>query len=708
MKQSEQIAVDRLDLSESANKQLDIDSAPRVHELPGAGEAAQANEVAPPCTGSLKDRIKESAISYRLRNRNFYLMLLIDAAIFAAVHIFSYIVRFEFKLNPLRIEQILLLLPYLVPLKIVIFCSNGLYRGMYRYTGLVDSWKLARATLLSTFLLVASILYFNRFEGFSRGVFIIDGALTFILAGAFRIGIRMYYANKTGVNVSDYFIHSRKGYAKEGWKRALIIGAGNAGEQILREIFSNPQHKFHVVGFMDDDRAKIGSSLHGLPIFNKIDQLPKIIRNYAIEQVLIAIPSGNGARIRQIAEICEQFYVECQTLPSLAEILDRRVTVSDFRPLNYQDLLRRPPVNLDLDGISDYLLGKVVLVTGCGGSIGSELCRQIMRFQPQKLILIDASEENLFNIQTELLYDFKFKEYHSILARVQNQTLINNVFRRYRPNVVFHAAAYKHVPIMEMNPWEAFFNNIMASWAVMEASNKFCAERFVLVSTDKAVRPANVMGASKRVAELLLKSHQGNKTRFMAVRFGNVLGSSGSVVPLFQKQIRNGGPITVTHPEITRYFMTISEAVKLILQAGSMGKGGEIFVLKMGTSVKIVDMARDLIRLSGKEPEKDIQIIFTGLRPGEKLYEELINDMEEIDKTVHNKIMLLKCKGQINDFKNNRELKEWLNQQLSELKDLGLRMDAEGIKAKLKQIVCEYTPQTTECVLGERSTQIRK
>ena len=289
------------------------------------------------------------------------------------------------------------------------------------------------------------------------------------------------------------------------------------------------------------------------------------------------------------------------------------------------------------------------------------------------------------------------------LARVQNQNLIDNIFRKYQPDVVFHAAACKHVPIMETNPWEAFFNNIIASWAVMEASEKFGVRRFVLVSTDKAVRPTNVMGASKRVAELLMKSYQGKKTRFVAVRFGNVLGSSGSVVPLFQKQIKNGGPVTVTHPEVTRYFMTISEAVQLILQAGSMGTGGEIFVLKMGIPVKIADMAKDLIRLSGREPDNDIEIVYTGLRPGEKLYEELITAGEDVDRTGHDKIMVLKSNGIFNGFDNTTELREWLNHHLVELNNLGCKMDAEGIKAKLRQIVCDYTPQKTGCVLDKIS-----
>ena len=312
MEPSEQTTLYRVNLFESATKDLNVSSKPKVHELRGVAGSAQADKAKPPFLKSLKDRIKESAISYRLRNRNFYLMILIDALIFTVAHIFSYLIRFEFKLEPLRIEQILLLLPYLILLKLTVFFGNGLYRGMYRYTSLVDLWKLVRATFITTLLLIVSILYFNRFEGFSRGIFIIDGALTFILAGGFRIGIRMYHEHQAGVNVADYFLPSRKGFLKQGWKRVLIIGAGNAGEQILREIFNNPDHRILLVGFVDDDPTKKGSSMHGMPVFGNVDQLPKIIRKHAIEQVLIAIPSGKVAKIRQIVEICEKFDVEMQ------------------------------------------------------------------------------------------------------------------------------------------------------------------------------------------------------------------------------------------------------------------------------------------------------------------------------------------------------------------------------------------------------------
>jgi len=636
---------------------------------------------------------------YQFRNPHFYLMLLADAILLAVAHIGSYLLRFEFEPSPMRIEQIRLLLPYIVPFKLAVFYGFGLYWGMWRYAGIEDLWQLVRASLLTMLSLITFVLLTNRFEGFSRAVFLLDGFLTFLLAGGLRIGIRLFYAPKNSGIMADLFHLSRNATREQGWKRALIIGAGNAGEQILRQIFNNSPHQYHVVGFLDDNRAKQGRSVHGVPVLGPVVTLPHILQKQRIDEVLITIPSANSSQIRRIVESCKRCNVPNKILPTLSEIIDGKVTIRDLRNVDYEDLLGRPPVQLDMAEISDYLLDQVVLVTGCGGSIGSELCRKIVRFQPRNLILVDAGEENLFRIQMELHHELNYRNYYPILGRVQNQALIENVFRKFRPDVVFHAAAYKHVPMIEINPWEAVFNNILASLVAMEMSSKYKAQRFVLLSTDKAVRPTNVMGASKRVVELLLQSFDGDRTRFMAVRFGNVVGSSGSVIPLFERQIEHGGPVTVTHPEVTRYFMTISEASQLILQAGAMGKGGEIFILKMGTPVKILKMAEDLIRLSGKEPVKDIKIDFTGLREGEKLYEELITVGEDIVETGHEKIMVLQSDGNCNGFASPDQLQAWLSENLAELYKLALRMDSSAIKRKLQEIVPEYTPQDTRCVL---------
>ena len=474
--------------------------------------------------------------------------------------------------------------------------------------------------------------------------------------------------------------------------------AGDAGEKILREILDNYQLHYQLAGFVDDDSRKQGRSIHGVPILSSVEKLPMIVENEKIEEVLIAIPSASGEQMRRIVDICKLCGVFYKTLPGIGEIIDGHVSVKVLRDVKYDDLLGRPPVFLDIGSIRNYLDGRTVLVTGCGGSIGSELCRQVIKYQPHSLILVDASEANLFHIQMELQHELYYQKYTTILGHVQDRQLMTSVFQKFRPQVVFHAAAYKHVPMLERNPWEAVTNNIAGSQVVMELAVEYGVKRFVLVSTDKAVKPANVMGASKRVAELLLQSFQGNGTKFMAVRFGNVVGSSGSVIPLFRRQIEQGGPVTVTHPDVNRYFMTIPEAAQMIIQAGAMGEGGEVFILRMGTPVKILDMARDLIRLSGKEPDKDIKIVFTGLREGEKLYEELITVGEGIVPTKHEKIMVLRSDGFSNGLKSPAELHDWLNSELKQLYDLSLRHDSPAIKRKLQEIVPEYSPQETESI----------
>jgi FlaA1/EpsC-like NDP-sugar epimerase len=416
------------------------------------------------------------------------------------------------------------------------------------------------------------------------------------------------------------------------------------------------------------------------------------VERFSAHEVLIAMPSVTGERMREIVAICEKAGMRFKTLPSLTSLIDGNVTINDLRPVNFEDLLSRPPVVLDQEGIGRYLTDKVVAVTGAGGSIGSELCRQIIRFNPAALILIEGSEFNLYRMEMELRTERKFPHIFPAMGRVQDRTLMDRIFAHYRPQVVFHAAACKHVPMVELNPWEAVFNNVLGSHVVMDAAERYGVERCVFISTDKAVRPTNVMGASKRAVELLLQSRPQGKTRYMAVRFGNVVGSSGSAIPLFQSQIKAGGPVTVTHPEMTRYFMTIPEASQLVLQAGSLGEGGEIFVLEMGTPVKIADMARDLIRLSGREPDRDIKIVFTGLRPGEKLYEELITHGEGIVKTDHKKIMVLRRNGEVTHRAEVLDMLETLTQD-------ALAHDAARIKATLNRFIPEYVPSDACSVL---------
>ena len=644
--------------------------------------------------------IPRSGLANQLTNPNFYLILIADVLIFIAAHVASYLIRFEFELSGIIVEQIIVMLALIVPLKLFAFYCFGLYQGMWRYTSSQDIWHLLKVVVLTTGVIFGLVFLVNNFQGYSRGVFLLDGVLTFLLASGLRISIRTYIARRDDMR-SIALTTVKNGTGRQALvpMRTLIVGAGNAGAQIIRQIHHNSKQQYNVIGFLDDDKNKLGRSIYGRQILGKVNKLPALVKRHKIDLVLIAIPSAKISQLSRIVQSCERIDVKYRTLPSLNEIIDGNVSVNDFREINYQDLLRRPPTALDWENISDYLTDATVLVTGSGGSIGSELCRQILRFQPREMILVDASEENLFKIQTELHHERNFLRYQTILARVQNRTLMEKIFDKYRPTVVFHAAANKHVPIMEVNPWEAVYNNIRASLTAMELAVKYKTARFVLVSTDKAVHPANVMGASKRVTELLLQSFQGTDTRFMAVRFGNVIGSSGSAVPLFERQLKNGGPITVTHPEITRYFMTIPEAAQLILQAGSMGNGGEIFILDMGEPVRIADLAKEMVRLSGKEPDKDIEIVYTGLREGEKLYEELKMKGEDALPTAHSKIMMLKTNGSICGFQDRNDLRLWLYSKIDELNGTALKMDSVAIKRKLKEIVSEYSPQETTCVL---------
>jgi FlaA1/EpsC-like NDP-sugar epimerase len=630
----------------------------------------------------------------QLKNPHFYLMISSDAFLFVVAHLSAYLIRFEFALNQTEVWQYTIVLPWLIPLKIAVFFLFGLYRGMWRYTSIRDFWRLTQACFVAMLMAMAAVLFVYRFESFSRAVFLLDGGFTFLLAGGLRMAIRSYFASQERMNLgySSYVVPKHR-------KKVLIIGAGAAGEKILREIFDNYRLNFDVVGFIDDDPHKSGRSIHGVPVLGSVEGLSTVVENENIQEVLIAIPSASGEQMRRIVDICKNCGIDYKTLPGIGEIIDGRVSIKVLRDVRYEDILGRPPVHLDTTGIRSYLDGRTILITGCGGSIGSELCRQVVKYEPRFLVLVDASEANLFHIQMELQHELYFQKFQSVLGHVQDVQLMRSIFQTFRPHVVFHAAAYKHVPILEKNPWEAVSNNIVGSRVVMELAIEYGVDRFVLVSTDKAVKPANVMGASKRVSEIVLQSLQGNGTRFMAVRFGNVVGSSGSVIPLFRRQIEQGGPVTVTHPDVNRYFMTIPEAVQLILQAGAMGKGGEIFILEMGTPVKIVDMARDLIRLSGKEPEKDIKIVFTGLREGEKLTEELIAVGEDVLSTEHEKIMLLRSDGIYNGLKSLPELRQWLDSKLALLCDAALRHDSQAIKIKLQEIVPEYIPQEAESVL---------
>jgi FlaA1/EpsC-like NDP-sugar epimerase len=470
-------------------------------------------------------------------------------------------------------------------------------------------------------------------------------------------------------------------------KKLLIIGAGDCGEKIFREIQNNASLPYRPVGFLDDNRNKIGRKIHGVPVLGRISEIEAAVRKVNADEALIAIPSATGQRMREIVEHCKDSGIPFKTVPGYGELIDGRVSVKAIRDVAYQDLLGRDAVKLDEKGIGAYIEGNCVMVTGAGGSIGSELCRQICRFKPKEVVLYERAESPLYEIELELKKKFKDIRIVPVLGDIQSSEQLFKIFDSHAPRTVFHAAAYKHVPMLEIQPWKAVENNILGTANLVAIVKKFKIDRFVFVSTDKAVRPTNVMGACKRVAETLIQCQNhdpDSDTKFAIVRFGNVVGSVGSVMPLFRRQIEIGGPVTVTHAEVTRYFMTISEACQLILQAGALcNEQVEIFVLDMGQPVKIADMARDLIRLSGFEPEVDIEIEYIGLRPGEKLYEELITEGEGIVPTSHKKIMTLR--GEVCSLNQ-------INGKIDILARMAVEQDAEKIKATLKEIVADYQP----------------
>ncbi len=441
------------------------------------------------------------------------------------------------------------------------------------------------------------------------------------------------------------------------YRSVMIVGAGEAGAMVIKELQAHPEMKMKPVVAIDDDLSKHKSRIKGVRILGSREDIPDLAKSLMIDEIIVAIPSAPKSEIKNILNICKETKCKLRTLPGVYELIDGKVTINNIRDVQIEDLLGRDPVEVDLEEIAGYLHDEVVLVTGGGGSIGSELCRQIAQQEPKMLLILDIYENNAYDLQQELKRKYPELNQEVIIASVRERARMESIFEKYRPGVVFHAAAHKHVPLMEKNPSEAVKNNVFGTLNTAECADKFGAKRFVLISTDKAVNPTNIMGATKRIAEMIIQAmDKHSKTEFVAVRFGNVLGSNGSVIPLFKKQIESGGPVTVTHPEINRYFMTIPEAVQLVIQAGAMAKGGEIFILDMGQPVKIADLAKDLIRLSGLEPGIDIEIKYTGLRPGEKLYEELLLKEEGLTATRHEKIFIGKPTSiDLNELKKELE-----------------------------------------------------
>jgi FlaA1/EpsC-like NDP-sugar epimerase len=609
------------------------------------------------------------------RNVKRLLVLISDALLISASFYMAYVLRFNtVHLEKYYASQILHSLPLLLAVRLSVFILMGLYRGMWRFVGVRDLIVFVKAVTLSSGLSVGLLFILFRLENYPRSVFIIDWLILLMLIGGSRFAYRLYR--------EGWFRHG--GGPSYGEKNILIVGAGRAGELILREIQSSSRRDYNPVGFVDDDRKKHHMTIHGVKVLGYTRDIPKIVHKLDIDEIVLAIPSARTEAKRRIMHMCKSTSSTVKTVPSVGELLDGVVKISALHEIQIEDLLGREPVKLDTAAIGQYVHDKTIMITGAGGSIGSELCRQVAQFSPRQLVLYENSEFNLYQIEMNLLELFPTLDIQPIIGTILNQAKVEKTLKQFKPDVVFHAAAYKHVPLMEVNVDEALANNALGTWIVARLSQQNDVKKFVMVSTDKAVRPVNIMGASKRIAELVCQSIGLNgKTQFVTVRFGNVLNSVGSVIPLFKRQIARGGPITVTHPEIYRYFMTIPEAVQLIMQAGAMGRGNEVFVLDMGEPIKIADLARDMITLSGLEPDKDVKIAFTGLRPGEKLYEELLTEGEHIKSTLHQKIKVADI-----------EKKDWaaMAKKIDCLLTSLQNGSSDDLIRKVKEIVPEYLP----------------
>jgi FlaA1/EpsC-like NDP-sugar epimerase len=616
-------------------------------------------------------------MKHLLRNKNFWIILVIDVGLVCTSYVLAFLIRFEGNIPTEQMQLLALTLPWIVLLKIAVFAWIGMYRGMWRYTSIADLINIITATVISAGVIALVLVLVRRFEGFSRSVLILDALITLMLIGGIRLLIRVYIQRTVPASFFHPAFFPFFNTDREKRTRLLIVGAGDAAEKMLREIQDNPRVKYRPVGFLDDNPRKQGQAIHGIPVLGAIEDIGKLPIQF--DEILIAIPSARGDVMRRIVEICDRTGKRYRTIPKLGELIEGRISANAIREVRLEDLVGRQEVRLDPERFSRFLCGKRILVTGAGGSIGSELVRQISRFQPQVVGLLDFSELNLFQVEQEFQLRLRSLPTEIFLTDIRDRDALQRVLESFKPHIIFHAAAYKHVPMQENHPWEAVLNNVLGTRNLVDLALETDVERFVLVSTDKAVRP------TKRVAELFVESMNGQQvTRFVAVRFGNVFSSSGSAIPIFQEQIARGGPVTVTHPDVRRYFMSIPEAAQLILQAGAMGEGGEIFILDMGDPIRIVDMVTDLIRLNGLEPGKDIALEFIGLRPGEKLYEELITSGEGIVPTGHEKIMVLR--GKTHDAAA-------LLAQIESLLAIARQGNREAIKKKLQEIVPEYQPQ---------------
>ncbi len=636
-----------------------------------------------------------------IRNRTL-VVVAAHGGLFALALLAAFLLAYNFKwvrrgdqVYPWVISLYFPLLALALPIKLLVFRVTRQYRGTWRYVGLRDLFGVISASLVGTFVfLIAYFILENAWTELFGGrlidrhpgpglresaVFALDWAATIVFVSAARILVRFYYEDIQPKRVGNP-------------KRVLIVGAGDAGETVLRELLRTRRDPYECVGFLDDKPGSLHGWIHGVEIVGSTSQIRRFCEEKGVEEVLIALPDASPKFIRGLVEQCEGTGVLFRTVPAVTDVITGRVKVSQLRDVDIDDLLGREPVQLDADKIGAQLCGRRVLVTGAGGSIGSEMCRQIAAFGPQRLILVEQAENGLFEIDRELRKRHAELDIVPYVADITDQVRISGLIEREKPTIVFHAAAHKHVPMMERNPGEAIKNNIGGTMVVADAALAGGVEKMVMISTDKAVNPTSTMGCSKRVAEMYVQSQTGRgATQFVTVRFGNVLGSSGSVVPIFREQIALGGPLTVTHPDMVRFFMTIPEAAQLVLQAGTMGKGGEIYVLHMGEPVKIVDLARDMITLSGLRPGIDIEIVFSGKRRGEKLYEELSGEGEDIGDTAHPKIGI---------WKHRTEDWDALHRGIERILSVADELSNGALQTELKQLVPEYVP---DIVVGEQT-----
>ena len=618
---------------------------------------------------NLNNPQKESSIrkllnTYRVRQA---ILLSVDICCILIALLLS-LILIEDK-RGIELNNIIIPLGICIVLHMGIFMKSGCYSSLWRYAGDEEILSI----IMSSVIYTAISIIVHKILGYNYSILFYLVYVIFIAAST--IGVRLCY--RSGRRLVNH------GYIKEEESRVLLVGAGTAGHVVINEIKRNPQMKKKIVGLLDDDINKVGRRIHNIKILGTTDDVEKIANQHHIDEIIITMANVSKEEKKAIIEKCQETKCKLKILPGMYEIIDGKVDIKKIRDVEIEDLLGREPIKTNLKEISDYVENKVVLVTGGGGSIGSELCRQIATFNPKHLIIVDNYENNAYAIQQELIRKYGNNlNLSTIIASIREEVRMEEIFKEYRPEVVFHAAAHKHVPLMENAPSEAIKNNIFGTYKVASLADKYKVKKFVLISTDKAVNPTNIMGATKRAAEMIIQTlNEKSDTEFVAVRFGNVLGSNGSVIPLFKKQIEEGGPVTITHPDIIRYFMTIPEAVELVIQAGAMAKGGEIFILDMGEPVKIVDLANNLIKLSGFEPGEDMKIEFTGLRPGEKLYEELLMSEEGLTSTDNKKIFI----GKPVDFDTNK-----VKQHLEILGKIIENENVELIDSVMREFVTTY------------------